>query len=273
MKINKYQYRHQTRHQNVKMNTEINTTDTNSSPVERRCSFCRQTGHNITNCNDERLIEFENSCLSVHETLSEREFYTWICDYAIQHPSLSRAYAVRYCGGSIRNRNFVDRIVQQIAQISTSRRVRNNLRTINTITNLFRRTDLPISQTVEELVRTHGMDNPQVSHELLTIAYTMTILSRFNENITQNKKFNINTNIVERADTDKCECNICYQDKEMNKFVKLNCGHKFCKDCMKETLKNVRTKNPQCAFCRSEIKNMELSNHEIRDEFDGLINL
>ena len=31
------------------------------NPIQRCCSFCRGVGHNITNCNSNRLIEFEIS--------------------------------------------------------------------------------------------------------------------------------------------------------------------------------------------------------------------
>jgi hypothetical protein len=87
----------------------------------------------------------------------------------------------------------------------------------------------------------------------------------------QGRKFNIQTNIVECAYTNECECGICYDSKTQPEFVKLNCGHEFCKDCIKQSLQNVRTENPQCAFCRSEINNMELTSEEIRNEFNDLI--
>jgi hypothetical protein len=73
--------------------------------------------------------------------------------------------------------------------------------------------------------------------------------------------------------TEQCECSVCYEGKEKQTFVKLNCGHEFCKDCIKQYLQNVRTENPQCALCRSEIKNIELTTQEIRNEFNDLITI
>jgi hypothetical protein len=92
-----------------------------------------------------------------------------------------------------------------------------------------------------------------------------------NEQIGHNRKFNIKTNIVKCSQAEQCECSICYDAKEKETFVKLNCGHEFCKDCVKQTLKNVGTENPKCALCRAEIKDMELSSQTICDEFKDLI--
>jgi hypothetical protein len=108
-------------------------------------------------------------------------------------------------------------------------------------------------------------------NDIIVSMMFLDMILRMREDLTHNRKFNIQTNIVECEHTNECECNICYEGKEKKSFVKLNCGHEFCKDCIKEYLHNVRTEKPQCAFCRSEIKNMELATQDIRSEFNGLI--
>jgi hypothetical protein len=51
------------------------------------------------------------------------------------------------------------------------------------------------------------------------------------------------------------ECAICYESKIQNKFVKLNCSHSFCGECIENTLKTCTVKTtPCCALCRSPIK-------------------
>jgi len=65
------------------------------------------------------------------------------------------------------------------------------------------------------------------------------------------------------------ECLINYNRNVIDESVK----NEFCKDCIKHSLKNVRTERPQCAFCRAEINNMELSSQAIRDEFNDLLNM
>jgi nitrogen fixation NifU-like protein len=68
----------------------------------------------------------------------------------------------------------------------------------------------------------------------------------------------------------KCECNICYDDKELKNFVKLGCNHEFCKDCVIETMKTSNNKLC-CAFCRTEITGIESRTTEIKSEIDNYI--
>lgn len=59
--------------------------------------------------------------------------------------------------------------------------------------------------------------------------------------------------------------------KTKKNFIKLDCGHEFCKDCIKQTLQNDRRKTPCCAFCRTDITNFEIKHESIKNEFDELI--
>ena len=87
------------------------------------------------------------------------------------------------------------------------------------------------------------------------------------------RKFNINIKILKNCNynSEKCECNICYDEYEKEDFVKLDCGHEFCKDCVKKSLQNEIKENLYCSFCRFEIKNIQLRKESIKDEFDELI--
>lgn len=67
---------------------------------------------------------------------------------------------------------------------------------------------------------------------------------------------------------DKCECNICYESREKKNYVKLNCGHEFCKECIVNTLKS---SNYCCALCRTDMKSFELYDKSIKSEFNDLI--
>ncbi len=88
-----------------------------------------------------------------------------------------------------------------------------------------------------------------------------------------NRKFNIKTKISEDQDNleDKCECNICYEEREKKTFVKLDCGHEFCKDCIRQSLQNEQRQIPCCAFCRADITNIELKLESVKNEFNNLI--
>jgi hypothetical protein len=56
------------------------------------------------------------------------------------------------------------------------------------------------------------------------------------DNIQNNKRFNITIKIIENSGyfINENECFICYEKNSINKFIKLNCNHEFCKDCIKK---------------------------------------
>ena len=48
--------------------------------TRRRCSFCGVSGHNISNCNDERIIIFGNECLikkNLYDLKLDNIFLQW----------------------------------------------------------------------------------------------------------------------------------------------------------------------------------------------------
>jgi hypothetical protein len=83
------------------------------------------------------------------------------------------------------------------------------------------------------------------------------------------KKYNISTciSVTETSEElDKCEdCLICFEETKLLDTVTINCGHKFCGMCIKNTLKmyNNMTADPACAFCRSQITSCTMKNQEI----------
>lgn len=78
--------------------------------------------------------------------------------------------------------------------------------------------------------------------------------------------------IVENNNTGKCECNICYEEHEKRRFVKLNCGHEFCGKCINITLENTPPdKKPRCAYCRVDISNIQFPSEEVKAEFSDIL--
>jgi hypothetical protein len=196
--------------------------------------------------------------------MSRRNFIKWLQDHSYRNKNTIKAYAVRFCGCTVRQYmfNFIDNIVLRISEI------------VDDIEEDEQNRDLLNPSQVAEILLSFGF-NPQgsVGDSLLAILLDNFFSGRERVPCNTNRKFSIQTNIVECSETDQCDCSICYDAKEKDKFVKLNCGHEFCKDCIKESLKNVRTEKPQCAFCRAEIQNIELSSETIRDEFNDLLTI
>ena len=51
-------------------------------------------------------------------------------------------------------------------------------------------------------------------------------------------------------------CPVCYEDKP---GIQLECGHKFCKSCLRGIIKNTDIDNVNiltCPYCRAEINNI-----------------
>jgi hypothetical protein len=234
-------------------------------PTRRRCSFCRNTGHNITSCNDPRLAEFEQLCIDRNTTLGIIEFRNWLFNYSIDNPNIVKAYAVKYCGCTVRHclLTCIDHTTSRIRELYSGiqREINSDREFWNTL--VF------ISQTPILIQMINGANTIE---ELRDGIIFVEMLNRFcDDDLTPSRKFNIQTTVVECLYTNICECNICYESKNKHDFVKLNCGHELCKDCIKQSLQNVRTEQPCCAFCRSEITNLELASQSIQDELNELV--
>jgi hypothetical protein len=88
------------------------------------------------------------------------------------------------------------------------------------------------------------------------------------------RKFNIATRVREENDEQiKIECNICYELCNNTNFIKLNCNHEFCKECIKNILKCCKSNfnEPCCAYCREKINAITYKNETIHEEFSDLI--
>lgn len=230
------------------MSEEINAENSNIANnnvrvninVVRCCSFCRRAGHTITACNSMPIILFERNCsnfiqFNIYDGVAE--FRNYILEETLQNSSVVRTFAIRRCGASVVSN--IDICIELIIRHFT-----------------------PQIQAVQERTR--------INEAMMFFD----MMSRVNDLITsQCKTFNIKTNVSETQDglEEQCECNICYEQCEKQLFAKLDCGHEFCKDCVKKYLQNEKRKIPCCAFCRSEIKNIELKTETVKEEFDEFI--
>lgn len=257
------------------MSAELNAENRTSSRLAtRRCSFCRNAGHNISRCDDIRLHDFEQLCIETKSYLSLHEFRGWLEDYAFINPLLVRSYAVSKCGCSVGQYRFshIEAIIIRIRMLienAARQNVNLNLFNDNSLISLNLNIDEMSTIQLIEYIR-YGFYQ---SRDLYS--YYDALANRLigEESLHTNRKFNIQTSIVECLHTDEHECGICYDTKAKHNFIKLNCDHEFCDECVKQSLKNVRTENPQCAFCRTEIKNMEVSSQSIRNEFNDILTI
>ena len=277
------------------MSLEINTENRNGNRINgnRCCSFCRTPGHNITRCNSELIHVFErNLFIFIQILVSERQnnilimenLRQYLLNKALQNPSLVRAFAITRCGA--RSRSYMDHCIILIIQFIQP-----------FIMELIHQTERNNESSNPE--EPHGEES-QLLHHLQQIDFSQLGIQEIVENETNiyatifadiirfieiirrmsqtrtselNRKFQIKTKISDNIEKmeEKCECNICYEEREHKLFVKLDCGHEFCKDCIRQSLQNEQRQNPCCAFCRADIKSFELKSESIKDEFNDLI--
>ena len=84
--------------------------------------------------------------------------------------------------------------------------------------------------------------------------------------IPQIKKYDIELMLVSgELEEGVEECAICYENIECMDLVKLNCNHKFCGSCIKQSLNahNNMYCGPSCALCRKEIDSFTVKTQEI----------
>jgi len=275
------------------MSVEFNIENINDNLAVRCCSFCRRAGHNITTCDSELIRNFASETLNFIQLSSQEQtqivtFRNYLLNKALYAPNVVKAFAIRHCGANTRSNMSIciELIIQYfIPQIQN---METNNQTIQ---------ESPVTEESESAEQAHhynlrrgrrfgfselGLDNIQMSspsiHETETesILYAMMfiqIIRSISESTQFNKKFHIKTKISEKQDDlhEKCECSICYDEHEKQNFIKLNCGHEFCKDCIKQSLQNEIKKTPCCAFCRADIKIFEIKHELIKNSFDKLI--
>jgi len=217
--------------------------------ISRCCSFCRQQGHNISNCNDERIINFGLECLIRKQVCdltadSKHNFKEWVMNYYLTvDAEIVKAYGISKCDCRLRSSIYV--IIEKI------------------IDKMY-----PADYIEEDII-------PIMQDDLMLTARILQFLRYYSqinpEELEANQRFNITT-IVESLDETKsaeiCDCAICYgEDLQMKTFVTLNCQHKFCKDCLKNSFKSVQ-RVPTCALCRSEITTIIVYNEIIKNELN-----
>jgi hypothetical protein len=93
------------------------------------------------------------------------------------------------------------------------------------------------------------------------------------ETTTYIKKYNIVPSLFcEVAEAEELEeveeCSICYEQMKRINAVTLNCNHRFCGGCIKQTLEchNDLINNPSCALCRTIMTSFSVKNPDTYNE-------
>lgn len=62
------------------------------------------------------------------------------------------------------------------------------------------------------------------------------------------------------------DCPICFETREIEEMSSINCGHKFCGNCITEHIRSNRIKS-RCPLCRENIIHINFQTHQQNDSF------
>ena len=220
----------------------------------RKCSYCRETGHNISNCNHHSLIQFDSICLFKKSEINDPlRFAHWLGLTSIESingNTLVKAYGISKHGCILRDNMHV--IIEKIT---------------NKLYNLVENID-------EDYVRLPEMENSSatsifnqmISFNLMT-SLLLSPRSVAAAQIHPEEEIVIKLIYDETVhkNVDSIECSICYETKNAAEMVQLNCNHSFCKCCTKQV---VETK-PSCPYCRTKIDKISFNTIDVYKFYVG----
>ena len=246
------------------------------------CSFCRNEGHNITNCNDERLNEFENLLNQKKDECngSIREFNVWLLSEEVEY-RLIKAFAVRKCGGVSRDnlQTCCDNIADYIWGEGYEE-VNNNAWIEYDMLNFLH----DISENNVDMERLNlilsenGMIDPLTNSVSSLFMLSLISTIRQEQQLYDNELNNRNKIVVDLDTHSVCigneDCSICYEPIERKNFVKLDCNHSFCKGCIQSIAVNCHQNytTHKCAMCRNNVKQMTAYDVKVKEEIIEYLN-
>jgi len=258
------------------------------TPTIRRCSLCRQPGHNITRCNSERLLQFEAVCADAVVNINNPDdFQNWLRVNYGNDLLLLKAFCIRKLRTTVRFslNEYIHYVTEYIF-----RTYKNTPEAL-----LEDDDDMPplipanVNESFEEnfnnvIVNLTTIYNYEVTEDTnfqmsLIRQYTSYLLYLFrslrirDEYFQDQSQRNIVLSVEDNDENlnETCQCSICWDDKELRQFVKLDCNHEFCKDCIRQSVTAETRTNLHCALCRGEVRTMRLRTQEVHTELSGIL--
>ena len=251
-------------HRNSNNNSSNNTNNSNTirripnamdlRRLLRKCSYCRESGHNISSCNHPSLIQFDSICLFKKSELinSPLQFAQWLALTSIENVNcnaLIKAYGISKHGCVLRDNMHV--VIEKIT---------------NKLYNL-------VENINEDYVRLPEMENSSATsifNDMISFNLMTTLLSP--RSVTAQIHPEEDEIVIKliydesvHKNVDSIECSICYETKNTTEIVQLNCNHSFCKCCTKQI---VETK-PNCPYCREKINKISFNTTDVYKYYVG----
>ena len=263
---------------------------------QRCCSFCRRPGHAVTRCDSDRIIEFEIMCeLEVRSMNTLDEFKEWLTQNYINNSHLLRAFAVTKLRSNSRVTvlESIDLISQYIFETYKNLPVEtapveegvlpDNIEedlmlVLSELRNIEHIQPLQEVEPVynEQFVSSRRREYMRYMADVLVFTMLNNMLPTDGEEpLAIGTRTDIRSSIDDKFVEDQSamanECSICWDKKESGKFVKLNCNHEFCNECVIKTLAANKHRAPCCALCRADINNITSRNVDVQNEISNAV--
>ena len=266
---------------------------------QRCCSFCRRPGHAVTRCDSDRIIEFEIMCeLEVRSMDTLDEFKEWLTQNYINNSHLLRAFAVTKLRSNSRVTvlECIDLISQYIFETYKNSVVEPEplvepegamltddieadlLLALSELRNIEHIQPLQEIEPVynEQFISSRRREYMRYMADILVFTMLNNMLIPDGEEplaigTRPDIRSSIDDKFVENASAVANECSICWDKKDSDKFVKLNCNHEFCNECIIKTLAANKHRAPCCALCRSDINNITSRRVDVQNEISNAV--
>ena len=254
-----------------------------SQKTTRRCSFCKESGHNIKNCNDNRLLDFENDCsVHVQNAMSMLDFTFWINEAYSNNKQLLKSYAVNK--GLIKNKHnhtyfeCCEKISCYMCEIYKPEfPVEENedeslesmmLNLVHQFGNQSERFTIPQFEIQDNV----GIERI-VMREMLAYMLVRNLLNPGDQNqeVVKRKIKLTSKNIIYIDTNELCECSICLNDKMEKDIIELQCDHQVCKECVIQIIETKKDGNPTCPYCRAEITGLKCKTNGVKNELTPFV--
>jgi len=253
----------------------------NTRRTTRCCSFCKEYGHNIKNCNDNRLVDFEQDCsVHVHNMMSMLDFTLWIKDAYSDNKDLLKSYAVNK--GLMKNKyshtffECCEKISRYTCEIYKPEFIVDEDGSLESLllslTEQFGNQSERIAMPQFEIQDNAGIERI-VMREMLSYMVLRNLLNPVEENpVVVKSKINLSFENNENEDIHQlCECTICLNDRMVKDIIELQCEHKVCKECVVKIIETKNDAKPTCPYCRAEITGIKCKTNGVKNELTSFI--
>jgi len=263
---------------------------------QRCCSFCRRPGHAVSRCDSDRIIEFEIICeREVRSMNTIDEFKEWLTQNYINNSHLLRAFAVTKLriNSRVNVLESIDLISQYIFETYKNLVVETApveeatlpdgieealIRALSVLRNIEHIQPLQEAEPVynERFISSRRREYRRYMADVLAFTMLNNMLPTDGEEplaVIPRPAImsSIDDKFVEDATLVASECSICWDQKASDKFVKLNCNHEFCNECIIKTLAANKHRAPCCALCRADINNITSRRVDVQNEISNAV--